>query len=136
MPRGGDLLEITCNHPILGDFRFDPKGSEDTEVDFGGYMKQDADDSVTGAGTDIVIMNRKRWSVVSPPLAWEQNPDTLQTLQSIQSNPEPATFTFTFIDGSVYKGTGHIYGDVKGNKNAATVNPLKFAGGGQLEDIA
>ena len=25
---GGDIVEIVCNHPSLGDFRFSPKANE------------------------------------------------------------------------------------------------------------
>jgi len=136
MARGGDIIEITYNHPTLGSGRLDPKGTEDTEVDFGGYLTQDTDDSVTGAGTNIKVMNRKRWSVTTPAIAWEDDPDTLESLQKIQNDPNQSTWTFTFIDGSVYKGDGDIVGDLKGNKNAAAVNSFKLAGGGKLERIA
>ena len=133
---GGDCLEITCNHPTLGSLRLDPKGSEDTEIDFGGYIVADGDDSVTGAGTNIKQMNRKRWSVACPPVGWGSDPDTLQKLQEIQDDLNEAPWTFTFIDGSVYKGTGSISGDMKGNKNAGTISGFKVAGGGKLERIA
>jgi len=135
MATGGDLIEITYNNPTLGSGRLDPKGSEDTEVDFGGYMTQDSDDSVSGSGVNIIIKNRKRWSITSPPLLWNSNPDTLEVLQNLQDDNNQTTFTFTFIDGSVYKGLGTIVGDLKGNKNAATINSVKFAGGGKLELI-
>lgn len=133
---GGDCIEVTVNHPTLGSFRFDPKGSEDTEIDFGGYLVADSDDSVTGAGTNIKQMNRKRWSVSVPPVGWERDPDTLQNLQSLQDDVNDAPWTFTFIDGAVYKGTGSISGDLKGNKNNGTINGFKVSGGGKLEKIA
>lgn len=133
---GGDCIEVTCNHPVLGAFRFDPKGSEDTEVDMGGYVNNDDDASVTGAGQMIVTKNRKRWSVPVPPVGWDKDPDTLKALQQIQNSNVDSTWTFSFIDGRVYKGTGTIVGDLKGNVNAATVNSFKVAGGGVLEPIA
>jgi hypothetical protein len=46
------------------------------------------------------------------------------------------TFVFTFIDGAVFKGTGAIVGDIKGNKNAGLINSFKCSGGGKLERIA
>lgn len=133
---GGDCIEVTVNHPTLGSYRFDPKGSEDTEVDFGGYLVADSDDSVTGNGVNIKQMNRKRWSVSVPPVGWAKDPDTLESLQKIQDDTNESQWTFTFIDGSVYKGTGSISGDLKGNKNNGTVNGFKVAGGGKLEPIA
>jgi hypothetical protein len=47
-----------------------------------------------------------------------------------------STWTFSCIDGRVYKGFGTIMGDLKGNVNAGTVNSFKVAGGGILEPIA
>jgi len=132
---GGDLIEITVNHPTLGSFRFDPKGSEDVEIDFGGYVVADGDDSVTGAGTNIKQMNRKRWSVACPPVGWASDPDTLESLQQIADSTVEAPWTFSFLDGTVYKGTGSISGDLKGNKNAGTVTGFKVAGGGKLEKL-
>jgi len=136
MATGGDIVEITYTHPVLGTGRLDPKGSEDTEIDFGGYLKQDNDDGVRGSGTVLQVMNRKRWSVTVPPVAWDSDPDTMETLQSLTNDPLDSVWTFTFIDGAVYKGSGSIVGDLKGNKNAAAVSSFKIAGGGSLESIA
>ena len=133
---GGDLIEITCQHPTIGLIRLAPKGSEDTEIDPGGYMNQDSDDSVTGDGQNIVVKNAKRWSVVTPPIGLSESPNNLIQLQQVIDSAEEAVWTFTFIDNSVYKGTGTIMGDLKGNKNTAMINSIKVGGGGRLEKIA
>ena len=133
---GGDCIEITVAHPILGAFRFEPKAAEDTEVNEGGFMKNDDDQSITGAGVDIIIVNRKRWSVTTPPIGWDEDPNTLEELQSLIDDPNPSDWTFSFIDGSVYRGRGTIVGDLMANKNAASINSFKVAGGGKLEKIA
>ncbi len=133
---GGDCVEVVITSATLGSLRLDPKGSEDVEIDFGGYVNGDSDDSVTGSGTSINTKNRKRWSVPVPPCGWGKEPDTLEQLQLFADEVNEQTFVFTFIDGSVFKGTGSIVGDLKGNKNAGTINSFKAAGGGKLERIA
>jgi hypothetical protein len=133
---GGDILEVTCLHPTEGLVRLDPKGSEDTEMDFGGYINSDSDDSVTGSGINIIQKNRKRWSVAVPPVGWDKDPDTLEVLQSISDSGLESEWTITVIDGTVFKGKGTISGDLKGNKNTGLVNSFKISGGGKLERIA
>jgi len=136
MYTGGDLIEVVITSATTGSLRLDPKGSEDADIDIGGYVNADSDDSVTGSGSNIVVKNRKRWSVPVPPCGWSLEPDTLIELQLKADEIAEQTFVFTFIDGAVFKGTGAIVGDIKGNKNAGLINSFKCSGGGKLERIA
>jgi hypothetical protein len=60
---GGDLIEITYNHPTLGSGTLFPKSSEDTTINLGGFRGADDANMVTGAGENIRQLNNSRWSV-------------------------------------------------------------------------
>lgn len=131
---GGDILEITVNHPTVGSFTLDPKGAEDGTFDPGGIRKNDDANSVTGSGQDITIMNRVRWSVETT-VGWDMvTNEEMEKLAQIAASPVPAQFTFSHISGAIYKGTGSVVGDIQPNSNAATIG-VKFAGGGTLSKL-
>lgn len=133
---GGDLIEVLIKNPIGGEVRLEPKSTEDIDMSAGGPIVNDSEDSVTGAGTNIKVMNMNRWYANIPPCGWDGTDDTLIALQRIKKALPESNITLTFIDGSVYKGTGNIVGEVVGNKNSATINGFKVSGGGELERIA
>jgi hypothetical protein len=131
---GGDIIEVTCNHPTLGDFTFYPKGSEDSTYDLGGFRSADEANGVDGSGAMIDQMNRVRW-FFEIVYAWEQSTtDDLANMKSLGSDPVPGTWTFTHINGSVYSGSGKPVGDIQGNGNAGTFS-AKISGGADLEKI-
>jgi len=131
---GGDILDVSCNHPTLGTGTAFPKAGEDSTLDLGGFTSDDSEDMIDGSGQMIDKLTRKRWGA-EMTVAWDNNSrQDLEKLQALQEHPVQATFTISHVSGAVYKGTGKPVGDLKGNGNAATF-PLKIAGGGKLKKI-
>lgn len=134
MAVGGDIIEITFNHPTLGSGIIFPKSAEDSTFDPGGFTSNDDDNMIDGSGEMIDQLNRKRWSF-EDTIAWDMNTrEDLDKMQDLQSDPVLADWTITHINGTVWGGTGKPVGDLKGNGNAATF-PLKLAGGGKMKKI-
>lgn len=131
---GGDIIEITFNHPTLGSGIIFPKAAEDSTFDLGGFVSNDDANGVDGSGEMIDQLNRKRWSFEGT-VAWDMNTrEDLEKLQSLSNDPVQAEWTMTHINGTVYGGTGKPVGDLQGNGNAATF-ALKLAGGGRMKKI-
>lgn len=129
---GGDIVEITFNHPTLGNGVIYPKAAEDNTFDLGGFRSSDEENMIDGAGNMIDQMNRKRWGFEGT-IAWDMNTAlTLEQIVTLASSPVQATYTFSHVSGAVYSGTGKPVGDLKGAGNNATF-PLKIAGGGILK---
>lgn len=134
MAVGGDITEITYNHPTLGTGVIYPKASEDSTYDLGGFVSNDEANAIDGSGTMIDKMNRKRW-FFQVAVSWDMNSrKELEKLVALASDPTAADWTFTHINGTVYGGNGKPVGDLSGNGNAATF-PLKVSGGGILKSI-
>jgi hypothetical protein len=135
MPVGGDIIEVTCNHPTLGAFVYFPKSAEDSTYDLGGYRATDDANMVDGGGNMIDQLNRARWSFEVPLSMDMITEETMESLVSMAGSTELGEWTFTNINGTVYQGTGKPVGDLQGNGNASTI-PLKVSGGGRLRKIA
>lgn len=138
MPVCGDLTEVTCNHPVLGDYKFFPKADEEHTFDLGGFRGADEKQNVDGGGRDIRKLNRGRWSVEFTP-SWDMTGDAktneLQALSDLAGHPVAGTWTFSHINGSVYQATGAPVGDFTGKGNDGNVDGVKIAGGGTLKKI-
>lgn len=131
---GGDIIEVTYNHPTLGSGVFYPKSAEDSTFDPGGFRGSDDANMVDGGGRNIRQLNQVRWSFESP-IAWDMNvTNELATVAALSKSAEEATWTFTSINGTVWQGKGAPVGDVPGNGNQSTI-PLKISGGGELKKI-
>jgi len=129
MAVGGDIIEITWNHPTLGTGTWYPKAAEDNTFDQGGYRSTDDANMIDGGGNMIDQINRVRWSFEGT-IAWEMNiADTLGDARKLAASPVQADYTFTHINGTVWSGKGKPVGDLQGNGNAATF-PVKISGGG------
>lgn len=134
MAKGGDITEITFNHPTIGSGIIFPKANEDSTYDTGGFRSNDDANMVAGNGEMIDQMNRVRWSLEAV-IAWDMNTrNDLEKLVELAESPVEAEWTITNINGTVYGGTGKPVGDMQGNGNAATF-PLKIAGGNKLKKI-
>lgn len=132
---GGDITEITWNHPTLSSGVIRIKASEDNTYDLGGVRGNDDDSQVTGVGDKIRQLNTKGWSV-NVTVAWDMNVGLdLEKLNTLAGDPVEANWTVTHINGSIYSGLGSPVGDLVGNVNNATF-PLKLAGGRKLEKVA
>lgn len=132
---GGDIIEISYNHPTLGTATIFPKAAEDSTFDLGGFRSNDDANMVDGSGGVITQINRVRWSC-EVTVAWDMNSrEDLDKLTALAGNPVDAEWTISHFNGSVWRGTGRPVGDMQGNGNAATF-PLKISGGGRLKKIA
>ncbi len=134
MAVGGDIIEITFNHPTVGSGIISPKSNEDSTFDLGGFRSNDDANMVAGNGEMIDQMNRVRWSLEAV-IAWDMNiRGDLEKLVELAESPVEAEWTISHINGTVYGGTGKPVGDMQGNGNAATFT-LKVSGGNKLKKI-
>lgn len=132
---GGDITEISFNHPTIGSAILYCKASEDNTFDLGGFRSDDDDDGVDGGGNMIDKINRKRWSVDIANMTNDMNDrQDVEKINLLAASPVLADWTFSHINGTVYGGKGKPVGDIKNNVNASTF-PLKIAGGGKLQRI-
>lgn len=131
---GGDIIEITYNHPTLGSGIWFPKSAEDSTFDLGGIRGADDANMIDGGGANIKQLNRVRWSFEGS-VAWDGNTaNELNQAKLLAGDPIDAEWTFTHINGTVWGGTGSPVGDIQGNGNAATMS-LKVSGGGEMKKI-
>jgi hypothetical protein len=132
MAVGGDITEITYNHPTIGSGVFYPKAGTASTFNLGGFRVADESNGIDGSGTMIAKMNRERWSFEGVIANDMNNAKDLENAVALASNPVPADWTFTHINGAIYGGKGMPVGDIKADGNEATFS-LKVAGGGILK---
>lgn len=134
MAVGGDLLEISYNHPTLGSGTFFPKANESSTIDSGGFRNEDDDNMIDGGGQSIIKKNRVRWSCECT-LANDLNVDrTHEKVVSLANDPVEAVWTISHVSGVTYRGTGMPVGDIKPDLNAGTFT-FKIAGSGTLKTL-
>lgn len=130
----GDLVEITWNHPTLGNGVLFAKSAEDHTIDQGGIRTTDDNNGIDGGGRMLATKNRVRWSwefVVSN----DQNvADEQGKMKALAASPDETDFTFSVINGTVWQAKGCPVGDLQVNGNAGTMS-LKLAGGGELKKL-
>ena len=132
---GGDIIEVTYNHPTLGTGTFFPKAGEDSTFDLGGFRSNDEANGVTGSGQTIRQINNVRWSF-EVACANDMNiAGELEKINDLSASPVEADWTVSHINGAIYKGKGSPVGDVQANGNAATFT-LKVSGGGKMKKIS
>lgn len=132
---GGDIIEITYNHPTIGSGVIYPKANEDNNLDLGGFRGNDDANSIDGGGRNIRSLSRSRWSCEITP-SWDTTvTQDLEKMVALAGDANEAVWTIQLINGSIYSGTGSPVGDLQGNYNNATFK-LKIAGGGLLKKIA
>ena len=132
---GGDILEITYNHPRIGGGVIFTKANEDATILKGGRRSEDDDNLVTSDGQMIDQMAQARWKYTSGPIAWDiTGSDEHDRLQELQSDPQLAEWTIEHIAGAIYRGIGKPVGEIEGSFQNATTT-LTLAGGGKLEKI-
>jgi hypothetical protein len=132
---GGDIIEVTCNHPTLGDKVFSPKAGEDVTFDLGGFRTEDDDNQIAGNAQPIYKLNRRRWMVEMPVANDMNNNLEYEFLVSLTESPLDSDWTFEHRNGTVYAASGRPVGDIQLNTNASQVQ-LKLSGGGTLSKIS
>ncbi len=128
---GGDITEIVCKHPSLGDVRFQTKSNESYTLDRGGYRNNDDANQITGGGKNIIQKNRVRWSFEGPVLVDFTSEDSIEALSE---SSEEATWVIYHISGAVWQGKGTVVGDLQPDTNTAQMT-LKIAGGGKFAPV-
>ncbi len=131
---GGDILEIVCQHPSLGEFRFAAKSNEDFTIDEGGIRVNDDANQITGGGEAIYQKNRVRWMIEGSVAVDFKIGQTQNSLNQLCESEEEATWTITHITGTIWKGKGYPVGDLQPSTNTAQMT-LKVSGGGKLERL-
>ena len=132
--KGGDIIEVTYNHPTLGNGTFFPKANEDSTFDTGGFRVDDDQDSISGDGEAIYKTTRKRWMFECVCAQDMNNREDADKWVQIAEADEEAEFTFTHINGTVYGAKGKPVGDINWNGNAGTFT-LKCSGGQRMTKI-
>ena len=132
---GGDIIEITVNHPTVGEFKFSPKSNESFTLDEGGFRSNDDGNAVTGNGQMIDQLNNTRWSMEGPVAVDLTSGNELEKLPALAASPELGTWTITHISGAIWKGQGKPVGDLQADSNTAQMG-LKVSGSGRLEKIS
>ena len=127
----GDVDEIVCSHPTLGEMRFAPKANESFTFDDGGIRNNDDASQITSNGQLMLQKNRVRWSVEGVIAV---DADSRQNLNKLSRSAETGNWTFSLLNGDVYKGVGVPVGDMQYDSNAGT-QTLKVSGGGELEKL-
>lgn len=131
---GGDVLEITYNHPTIGSGVIFCKSNEDFNLDPGGFRTNDDANSIASNGKAVRQINRVRGSVEGT-IAWDMTDnDELDKLSQLAGNPLSADWTIESITGEIWGGSGFPVGDVMGNLNTALIT-LKLAFEGVLQKL-
>jgi hypothetical protein len=134
MAVGGDILEVTYNHPTIGNGSLYPKAGEDSTYDLGGFRSADEDQGVDGGGNMIDTLTRRRWSFEVTVSNDMNDRKELEKIAAMAASPVAADWTFSHINGTVYGGKGKPVGDMQLAGQGSTFT-LKVAGGGQLKAI-
>lgn len=123
---GGDILEITYNHPTIGSGVIFCKSNEDGTLDQGGFRSNDDANSIAANGRIIDQINRVRASFESM-ISWDMTDvDELEKLRQLAAHPVLADWTISSITGAIWGGKGKPVGDIQGNTNTALIT-LKLA---------
>ncbi len=131
MATGGDVLEINTNHPTVGTFTVFPMAEEDSTFDPGGFISEDNATGVDGSGAMVDVMTRKRW-MLECVVSWDMNDrKDLEKMKQVAESVQPATFTISHVNGTVWKGKGKPVGDLQGSGKGTFT--LKLSGGGKME---
>lgn len=131
MPSGGDLKSLTCNHPDLGNFFFDPKAGEDSTYMLGGVTSADDAQGITANGRMIDRMSNERPSLECV-IAGAPGDGTIERLKALQASPVLGVWTGTNINGVSYVVKGKPVGDIAMNAMNSTIQ-LKIAGSGVMQ---
>lgn len=131
---GGDIVEITFNHPTVGSGNFLAKSNEDSTIDLGGFRGDDDSNGIDSQGNAIRKMNRVRPSFECTVSNDNNTRLDLEKMSALAESPIEADWTFAFFSGAIYGMKGNPVGDVNANGNNATI-ALKISGSGRMARI-
>lgn len=125
MAVGGDIREVTDNHPTLGSFVYKVKASEDNTYDTGGFRSNDDANMVTG-GKEMITQINAKLGFLQVNLVNDMTNSVAERLASLAASPVDSVWTFTAINGVTYRGKGRPVGDINPNINT-TIVAVKIA---------
>lgn len=133
MPKytGGDITDVTFNHPTLGSFQFATKSGESYNLDPGGIRSEDDSAGISGNGVMIDKKTRVRWSFDGPLMADFESNLEVDNFPKIAESAEQGTLTVTLITGVTWRGLGTLVGDIAFDTSTAQAS-IKFSGGGKM----
>ena len=136
MPKyiGGDILEVTCNHPTEGSLTFATKSNESYTLDPGGFRSNDDANMITGNGVFVDQVNRVRWSFEGALMVDFGSGNELEKLTAMSESSDLGTWTISMISGDVFTGKGKPVGDIQADSNTAQMT-VKLSGGGKLAKL-
>lgn len=120
MAVGGDITEVTDNHPTLGSFVYFPKTNEDNTYDTGGVRTNDDANMIDGGENPIWQLNGKM-GFLQVNLVNDMNNKVVERLAQLAASTEPSVWTFSTKSGKSYRGTGKPVGDLAPNINTSIV---------------
>lgn len=128
MASGGDIIEITYNHPTLGSGTIFPKANEDNSYFPGGITTTSDENMIDGGGNPIWQKNRRRGFFECVCTNDQNQGQELEKMIALSGDPVAADWTFSSVNGTVYGGSGKPVGDFEGNTNQSTFT-LRVEGG-------
>lgn len=132
MATGGDIIEVTYNHPTIGSGRFLPKAGEGSTLNLGGFRSDDDNGMIDGGGNMIDRMTRRRWSAEMVVANDDLIQLDLENAVALAESPVLADYTFQHVSGAIYAGQGKPVGDLDVDLDKATFT-LKIQGGTKLK---
>ena len=123
---GGDFLELTYNHPTVGQGSFFIKANEGNTLDPGGLRTNDDASQVDGGGNMIYQMNRVRGHVEVMCANDFNDRNDIEVAKDLTASPVETEWTISHVSGVVYGFRGKPVGDISVDVNAATFT-LKIA---------
>lgn len=119
---GGDIVEISYKHAIIGSGVWFPKSGEDGTLDKGGLRKTDDANMKTASGVPIWQMNNVMGGFETV-VGWDMSvSDELSQAEKLAASPVETDFTITHINGTIFGGRGSVVGDIQGNTNTAQMS--------------
>ncbi len=125
MAVGGDITEISDNHPELGSFVYKVQAGQDNTYDTGGYRTNDDANMITGGREAIWQINGKM-GFLQANIVNDMSQKVAERLSQLAAHPLPSTWTFSCINRVSYRGQGKPVGDISANINS-TIMALKVA---------
>lgn len=116
MAVGGDILEVTDNHPTLGSFVYKIVANQDNTYDTGGPRSNDDANAVTSGREAITQINTKLGFLQFMAVN-DMTIKVIERLASLAASTVDSVWTFTAINNITYRGTGRPVGDLSANVN-------------------
>jgi hypothetical protein len=127
---GGDIIEVTYNHPTLGTGFFKAVVGEANTFQPGGFMNSDEETGLNAQGGLIIDKTRTRAFfeiVVESDLNVDED---LIRAKALAENTAPANWSISIVNGTIWSGSGVPVGamdaDIKASRFTLKVASGKF----------